>query len=301
MTSTPRVSVVIPTYRRPELLRRSIRSVLEQTFSSLEVVVVDDNGEGHPEQKRTRKVLAEAFDDPRIRYIVNDGEGGGSGARNTGIHHATGCYIAFLDDDEDWEPDKLKKQVALLDSAPSDVGVIDSGFLDHKADGRIRTVRPKMQGWILERLLRKTGGRAPKLSTLLCRREVFDTAGAFDASLPARQDYDLYIRIARHFRFESVMEPLANKRSDADQRITGNINNFIEGFEGLYRKIAPDLRTRPKTHAIYLLKQAEVLALGGQQKAARQKYLQALRLWWFNPRLVPYGLKVLRKPQPTKD
>ncbi|WP_296756542.1 glycosyltransferase family 2 protein [Thioalkalivibrio sp.] len=296
MASNPRVSVVIPTYRRPELLQRAVRSVLAQTFSSLEVVIVDDNGSGRPQQTRTQRLLTETFDDPRIRYIINHGEGGGSGARNTGIHHATAPYIAFLDDDEDWEPEKLEMQVALLDSAAPDVGVIDAGFLDHKADGRIRTVRPKMQGWILERLLRKTGGRAPKLSTLLCRREVFDTVGAFDTSLPAREDYDLYIRIARHFRFESVMKPLANKRSDAEQRITGDINNFIEGFEGVYRKIIPDLRTRPKTHATYLLKHAEILALGGQREAARQKYLQAFRLWWFNPRLFPYGLRILRKP-----
>lgn len=301
MTNTPRVSVVIPTYRRPELLPRAIRSVLGQTFSSLELIIVDDNGLGHPEQTRTQQLLADTFDDPRIRYVVNDGDSGGSGARNTGIRHARGRYIAFLDDDEDWVPEKLERQVAVLDAAPPDVGVIDSGFLDHKADGRVRTVRPKMQGWILERLLRKTGGRAPKLSTLLCRRDVFETAGVFDTSLPAREDYDLYIRIARHFRFESVMEPLANKRSDANQRLTGNINNFIEGYEGLYRKIVPDLRTRPRTHAIYLLKHAEVLAAGGQQEAARQKYRQAFRLWWFNPRLVPYGLRILRKPRPAKD
>ncbi len=301
MASTPRVSVVIPTHRRPELLCRAIRSVLAQTFSSLEVVIVDDNGVGHPQQTKTQRLLTETFDDPRIRYIVNHGESGGSGARNTGIHHATAGYIAFLDDDEDWEPEKLEMQVALLDSSAPDVGVIDAGFRDHKADGRIRTARPKMQGWILERLLRKTGGRAPKLSTVLCRREVFDTVGTFDTSLPARQDYDLYIRIARHFRFESVMEPLANKRSDADQRITGNINNFVEGFERLYRKIIPDLRARPKAHAIYLLKQAEILALGGQREAARQKYRQAFRLWWFNPRLVPYGLRILRRPQPGSE
>ncbi|TVP52317.1 MAG: glycosyltransferase family 2 protein [Halomonadaceae bacterium] len=284
----------MPTYRRAQLLERAVESVLAQTFTDFELLIVDDNVDGHPQQLATSKVLQARFSDQRLRYIINQGEHGGSGARNAGIAEARGGYVAFLDDDEDWLPEKLAKQVTLLDQAPAEVGVVDCGFFDYKADGSVRQARPKMQGWILERLLSKTGGRAPKLSTMLCRREVFARVGVFDTTLPAREDYDLYLRISRHYQFVSLPEPLSNKRSDAGQRLTGNPENFVKGFEGVYQKILPELQRRPAIHAIYLLKHAEVLAKAGDKPQAWKKYHEAKRLRLFNPRLVTYGVKLLR-------
>ena len=294
MQHPPRVSVVIPTHKRPELMARAVQSVLDQSCRDFEVIIVDDNARGFPEQQATENLIAERFNDPRIRYIVNETRLGGAEARNIGIREARGDYIAFLDDDEDWMPEKLSKQVSMLDTAALDVGVIDTGFYDWKKNGKVRIVRPKMQGWILESLLRKTGGRAPKLSTMLCRKSALLEAGLFDPELRARQDYDLYIRLARLCRFESVKEPLSNKRSDAHGRISGNPDNIVQGFAGVYRKIAKDLQTNPKTHAIYLLKYARALSSAGRRTEAREKYFQAFRLWRFNPRLLTYGIKLLR-------
>ncbi len=294
MHRSPRVSVVIPSYRRPDLVGRALRSVLDQTFADLEVIIVDDNAKGAAEQLATEKTITGQFSDERIRYIVNDSSKGGAEARNVGIRHALGEYVAFLDDDEDWLPEKLEKQVIMMDAAEKDVGVIDTGFFDWKKNGAVRTVLPKMQGWILEPLLCKTGGRAPKLSTMLCRRSALVKAGMFDAALRARQDYDLYIRLARDFRFESVKAPLSNKRTDARARISGNPGNIVQGYERIYIKIQDDLASRPRAHAVYLLKYAIALASAGKAGEARKKYFQAFRLWHANPRLITYGIKLLR-------
>ncbi|MFV8835179.1 glycosyltransferase family 2 protein [Aquisalimonas sp. APHAB1-3] len=284
--------MVIPTHRRPELLARALASVLCQTYVDFEVIVVDDSGRDSEEQIATQTHVCSEVQDRRVHYLVNGTSQGGAEARNIGIRQARGELVAFLDDDEDWLPEKLAKQIAAIDKASPDTGVVDTGFYDWKRNGQCRTAIPKMQGWIFEKLLSKTGGRAPKLSTLLCRKDALLECGLFDPSLKARQDYDLYIRLSRKWQFTSVMEPLSNKRADADGRITGNINNFVQGYGAIHAKLRDDFAIRPGIHAIYLLKYAEVLARAGLGAEARQRYWQAARLRPLNPRLITYGYKI---------
>src|SRR5258705_10332336 len=110
----PKVSVIIPTYNRAECLRSAITNVLNQTFQDFEIVVVDDSSQDH-----TREVV-NSLDDKRIKYIRHERNKGVAAARNTGVSNAKGDYIAFLDDDDEWFPEKLKKQCAVLEaSSPS--------------------------------------------------------------------------------------------------------------------------------------------------------------------------------------
>ena len=122
----PKVSVIIPTYNRAEFLRSAIESALSQTFKDLEVVVADDKSTDH-----TREVV-ESFKDRRIKYILNEGKKGPSATRNTAILASEGEYIAFLDDDDEWLPDKLQRQVEVLDkSQPNICGVYSNRlFID---------------------------------------------------------------------------------------------------------------------------------------------------------------------------
>ena len=288
----PRVSVVIPTHHRPELLARALESVLQQTYTDFEVVVVDDSGLGTEAQLKAQASVWSEPRDTRVVYLVNESSFGGAQARNVGIRQSRGEFVAFLDDDEDWLPEKLAIQVSAMDRAPADIGVIHTGFYDWKSDGCCRTVMPKMQGRIFDQLLSKTGGRAPKLSTMLCRKDALLGCGLFDPALKARQDYDLYLRLARDWRFSSIMEPLANKRADAHRRITGDIQNLVQGYGLIYSKIYNDLLSRPDAHAIYLLRYAEVLARAGHKTEASERYRQALRIQPFNPRLITYGYKI---------
>src|SRR6056297_2960635 len=119
-----RVSVIIPTYNRAKTLLRAIDSALAQTIDDLEVVVVDDGSTDN-----TESVLA-AYDDPRVRPVIHETNQGANVARNTGLEHACGEYVAFLDSDDEWHPAKLERQLAVLEERSSDwIGVYcDSAY-----------------------------------------------------------------------------------------------------------------------------------------------------------------------------
>src|SRR5207237_7043535 len=114
----PKVSVIIPTHNRSGFLRLAVLSVLKQTFPDFELVIVDDaSGDDTP-------AVVKRFEDPRIRYIRHERNLRIAAARNTGISNSTGEYVAFLDDDDEWLPSKLQKQVSALDHSASTVGAV---------------------------------------------------------------------------------------------------------------------------------------------------------------------------------
>src|SRR5262245_7479203 len=119
----PKVSVIVPTRDRAEYLRVAITSVLSQTFQDFELIVVDDAS-----AENNFEVIS-SFHDDRIKFIRHETRKGGSAARNTGIINSSCDYIAFLDDDDEWFPDKIAKQIHLLHSSPPDVGCIYTGYV----------------------------------------------------------------------------------------------------------------------------------------------------------------------------
>ena len=114
----PKVTVILPVYNRSGSLEDSMRSVLNQSFRDLELIVVDD---ASTEDLRT---IVEAVGDPRVRYIRQARNGGASVARNAGLAAARGAFIAFQDSDDLWLPGKLARQMEMLQAAPADVGVV---------------------------------------------------------------------------------------------------------------------------------------------------------------------------------
>src|SRR5262249_23269523 len=198
----PKVSVIIPTHNRAHFLRGAIFSVLNQTFQDFEIVVVDDASTDN-----TAKVVA-AFNDDRIRFIQHDTNKGGSAARNTGILASKCDYIAFLDDDDEWLPDKLRKQMEILVASLPEVGGVYTGCLDvDKVSGKVIRQRiPTKRGNLSRELLIENcvGGTSAMLLRKVCLQKV----GLFDETLPRSQDYDLWIRISREFLFECAQEPL---------------------------------------------------------------------------------------------
>jgi glycosyltransferase involved in cell wall biosynthesis len=198
----PSVSVIIPTHNRADFLRGALSSVLNQTYQNFEIIVVDDASSDD-----TATVVA-AFNDERIRFLRHDTNKGGSAARNTGILASKCDYIAFLDDDDEWLPDKLRKQIEILVTSPPEVGGVYTGCLDiDKTSGKVvRQHIPTKRGDLSRDLLIENcvGGT----STMLLKKVCLQQVGLFDESLPRSQDYDLWIRISREFLFECIHEPL---------------------------------------------------------------------------------------------
>ena len=115
---SPTVTVVIPTYNRANLLGRSIRSVIGQTYGDFELIIVDDGSTDSTAE------IAASFDDERVKYIRREQNGGVGAARNTGIKAAIGKFVAFNDHDDEWLPDKLERQMKIFKTLPSHVGVV---------------------------------------------------------------------------------------------------------------------------------------------------------------------------------
>jgi glycosyltransferase involved in cell wall biosynthesis len=241
----------------------------------MEILVVDDNPPDSDERRLTLAALDGA--DQRVRHLETPGSLGGAGARNVGIQAARGAFVAFLDDDDEWLPGKLSAQLALFGTLTGEYCSVDTGFFEiDERRNTTRVVLPALRGDIFEDLLVKHKGRAPKLSSMVVRTAALKGIGGFDEKLPSRQDLDLYLRLARQWRFEFIAEPLVNKYIHDSGRISSVSTNKIRGFELLYRKYFDNLKSRPALHRRYLRRHAFWLAKGGLLLQAAGKLLKSL-------------------------
>ena len=223
----PKVSVVIPTYNRAANVQKGVETVLAQTFSDLEVIVVDDGSEDE-----TGEVLAKTFGD-RIRYYYQANQGA-SAARNKGISEARGEWIAFLDSDDEWERDKLEWQFKALERfSPQCAGCYtDVQLFNHpetrtffqlaeesyRHDGEMGVSKEALK------LLVRPGGAGMVicLSSFMGRADLIRTAGGFDLKLPYSQDSEFLFRLAMLTGFCYVNRPLIRfDRSPVELRHVG--------------------------------------------------------------------------------
>ena len=207
----PLVSVVIPTFNRSELVARAIRSVREQTYSNLEIIVVDDAS-----RDDTQKVVT-GMSDARIRYIRHETNRGGSGTRNTGIRAATGEYIAFLDDDDEWEPSKTEEQLKMLQTY--DVVLCTSSELN----GRLAQFDKRSEITLDD--LRKGYFTAGGTGVLMAKAAAIKGV-MFDEELPRCQDWDVFIRLAQEHKVGYLNRALVRYNEGNHARISNEISNM---------------------------------------------------------------------------
>ncbi|MEO0707705.1 MAG: glycosyltransferase family 2 protein [Cyanobacteria bacterium J06649_5] len=200
----PKVTVVIPAYNNIDYLPDALESALEQTFADIEIIVINDGSSDHTEQW----MLSQS--DPRITLISQDNQGK-SAARNRGIAHSQGDYIAFLDADDLWEQTKLEQQVRMLDKNPH-VGLVYTWTALADAQGRAtgRLLDSPAEGDVWKALILKNILACG--STPMVRRECFDTVGFFSPDLPLAQDWDMWIRVAAMYEFALIKQPLVRYR-----------------------------------------------------------------------------------------
>lgn len=211
--STPTVSVVLPTYNRPETLRRAVATVMAQTYEPVELVVVDDHSE-----RPARDVLDELDLSAlaAVSCIRHDQNRGANTARNTGIAEATGEFVAFLDDDDRWEPEKLARQVEAFETGGPNVGFVYTGARYIYDDGE-RVISNDIAGDVTEAIL--SGASIAEFSAVMVRRSVIERAGLPDERLPSWQDHEWFLRLSLECEFAVIPEPLTVRHWDHDGRI----------------------------------------------------------------------------------
>lgn len=198
----PKVSVIIPAYNAMTYLPETLSSVLEQTFSNFEVLIVNDGSSDHIEEWASKLT-------PRVQLIAQANQGP-SAARNTGIAMAKGEYIAFVDADDLWEPTKLEKQVRCLDDNPT-VGLVYNwtSIVDEQGKATGRVITSDAQGDVLRQILERNIIYCP---SVMVRRCCFDMVGLFEPDLRFNEDWEMWIRIASHYHFAVTKEPLVHYR-----------------------------------------------------------------------------------------
>ncbi len=230
------VSVVIPAHNRPELLPIAIQSALDQTRAPFEIIVVDDGSEPSLES------VALGFVDERIRFIRHAHPKGANAARNTGIRAAIGEYVAFLDDDDRWLPEKTEKQLILIRGNPYVGAVYCATAVIDVGTGVITYTRKRSfpSGQIHRQLLidDKTG----PTPTYLVRRCSFDKVGFFDETLPARQDWDMWTRLSKAYAIMVVPEVLVLQGEHSGERVRNNPTKSIMANSYIYEKYRDDRR-----------------------------------------------------------
>lgn len=196
----PLVSVVITTYNYAQYLPTAVESVLNQTYKNLEIIIVNDGSTDN-----TDEVIAPYLKEKRIKYIKQKNAGQAS-AKNCGIKNSTGEIIAFLDADDFWRKDKLEKQMPLFLKDPA-IGVVYADLNFIGSDGEALDIErpPRFRGDILQELFLDN---FIGFSTTVVKKECFDKAGTFDENLPMAIDWHLWLRIACHYQFNYVDEPL---------------------------------------------------------------------------------------------
>lgn len=217
------VSVIIPTYNRKSVVKNSIQSVLNQTYSAFELLIIDDGSTDDTES------LIKQMKDSRIRYIKMPENEGVAAARNVGINEAKYSYIAFQDSDDLWMETKLEKQMKVITENP-DIGLIYCPYECRKADGQLLTVpddnipTQEKQGNIYRHMLRRNTIGTP---TALLRKECLIAAGGFCESLTCLEDWELFLRVTQRYQVAFLEEALvfANLSTDG---VSHNISGYYE-------------------------------------------------------------------------
>lgn len=236
MGDSPRVSVVIPAHNAAGTLAATVSSVLQQSFTDFEVLIVDD---GSGDQTYA---VAKGVDDPRVS-VIQQKNLGAAGARNSGIEAAAGDYIAFLDADDLWYPEKLGRHLEFMDAEGAEASQTAVQFVRDDLTPLHVGPCPPFRDPLLDVLLFRYLPAFP--STLLVERSLIDRVGLFDQGLVILEDWEFAIRLARHGRFRNLDEPLTMYRVHPGNRSRDLQLHVAPGFQVLDKLFSdPELPDR---------------------------------------------------------
>jgi glycosyltransferase involved in cell wall biosynthesis len=269
----PRVSIIIPTHNRSTLLRRSIQSVLAQTFQDFELLVVDDASSDD-----TATVVS-GFRDTRVRYIRLPENRRAAAARNVGIRQARGALLAFNDDDDVWLPHKLELQVDALQRQPATVGVNLCGHIKLNRDGATYVGGAEdfaagtefSNGTIFSGVI--------STPAWLVRSETFARSGLFDEGMKAWDDWELAMRMRDVTGFCHTEEPLfiQDQRRASGAGMWDNESLFANDLGIIMRKHGARWEKNPRVAAHHYRIMALVESKRGAGAESRRWFLKSLR------------------------
>ncbi|MBP3950070.1 glycosyltransferase family 2 protein [Bacillus suaedae] len=240
MSTNPFFTVIMPTYNRSAIMKEAIESVLKQTFSDFEIIVIDDHSTDD-----TEKVITD-LNDERIIYKKNTRQKGGGGARNEGIFSAKGSWIAFLDDDDVWLEEKLEKFYERIAQADAETGLVYSAFTyyDFKQRKELKLYSHGKEGWIRDSLLYTNW--IGTYSAVAIESKLLKELDGLDESFSSYQDLELYVRVSEKAKVAFINQSLTLYRVDNTDNISKSFEKKLNGNLNFYTKYKEDIHKNKK-------------------------------------------------------
>ncbi len=282
----PLVSVIVPTYNRGHYLELTLKSIVQQTYTNIEIIVVDDGSVGIENQDICNKFT-------NVKYVKIDNSGGPCRPRNIGISKSKGTYVAFVDDDDIWHPEKIDLQVDILENNP-DFGLVHNycNVIDEHGEETNETVgrpgKPKdKHGNVLNRMI---GNWTLMMPTPLLRKSVIDEVGFFNEDIPQTfADVEYWSRCAFHTKFYYLDEALVNYRKHSNN-MSANNKVYIDLPIYLFNVVDRYYRKGAVNKEIY--KKLQVNLCLSQSKNIKRGFLKTIKnlfridtFWFFNFRV----------------
>lgn len=275
------ISVIIPTYNRAKTIKRAIDSVLKQTYSNTEIIVIDDCSTDN-----TLDII-KSYKNDKIRYYKLEQNSGACVARNKGIEIALGSYISFLDSDDEYLKEKLEKQMKILKETNTQVTFCALNFIENLKMKKIPNINIDKIKNMTNELLKEN---FIDTSTILAHKEVFKTI-KFDKVLPRFQDWDIAIRISKLYRISYLDEALLNQYIQ-DDSITTNQQKKIKAYEILYNKYNKEINSDPDIK--YYFNKNRLIALFNAGILCTQELKENLKIK-FNLKILIYYIACVTK------
>ncbi|MDZ7966767.1 MAG: glycosyltransferase [Nostoc sp. DedSLP03] len=269
----PKISVIIPTYNNEKTIKYTIESVLNQTFTDLELIVINDGSEDS-----TLEVVTK-IQDSRIK-VFSYSNAGGNVSRNRGLHHAVGEFVSFLDADDLWTSDKLQSQLkALQENVTAKVAYSWTDYIDENGQFLLSGKRINVNGNAYEKLL--LNNFLENGSNPLIYKEALITLNGFDESLSAAQDWDMWLRLASNFDFICVPSVQILYRISANSVSSNLVRQEKTCLQVLDRAYKEKPSTLEQSWNISLANLYKYLTCKALQKPFnRHKNLTAARFLW---------------------
>lgn len=270
------VSAIITTYKRePDMVLRALDSILAQTYHNMEIIVVDDSPADFPARSDVKRAVekrqSECGSNLRIRYFAHSENRGACAARNTGLEVAEGKYVAYLDDDDEWLPEKIEKQIRVIQNTNKGLVYCGNMTVDDRTGERKCIEKEYYRGNAFTQLL--YSNFIESTSYPLIRKDFLKEIGGFDPLMQAAQDYDVWLRLAERYEIDYVAEPLVVYHEHAGERITTNPKKKISGLERINQKYADYLEKDP---GLWWKRHIGI----ARYYAMDRRGMKALSIWW---------------------
>lgn len=259
------VSVVVPAYNRQKTIERAIASVLKQTHPVHEIIIVDDCSTDN-----TVQIIQEFVKhDGRIKLLRHERNKGAQAARNTGIVNSTAEYVAFLDSDDEWLPERLRLGFEVIETEA--VPVVHSEAIIHKNGQNALKNIPPLRGYVYPKILNEPG---PMFQGLLLKKECLEKIGLLDETIISWQEWDTFIRLAKYFEFGFVSEPCFIWHWHEGHTISKDKRKEAEGYYQIVEKHADEIIKYAGTEALinhYMITLEKLKALTAYEKFQQVK------------------------------